>query len=149
MSFTLQAVNAPVTTAGTAIPGQQVTVPVTVTGFSKIGSFYLNLEYDYANLQFVSASPHPSLTGFLNYNDTDRGNGIHRLIISWSGGINGVSLPDGSSIVNYVLNFTSGPATLRWYLSGPYCQYTDPKAIALEDTPKLNYYLTLRKNTDI
>ena len=39
-----------------AIPGQHVTIPVTVTGFTNIGSFYLYLEYDYTKLQYSSVT---------------------------------------------------------------------------------------------
>jgi hypothetical protein len=146
LSFTINAANAPITSVGqvcNATPGQLITVPITVTGFNTIGSFYLNLEYDYTKLQIQAGSwsKNPSLTGLYNINDTNRGNGIHRLILSWTGGENAITLPDGSSILDVVFKYISGPASLTWYISGSYCQYTDPSAIKLDDAPKSSFYI--------
>lgn len=52
-------VNAPVTTIATvttAVVNQQVTVPVTVTGFSNIAGLYLAIDYEYAKLHYVSGT---------------------------------------------------------------------------------------------
>ena len=146
MSFTLYGINAPVTTVGTtcnAVPGYPVTVPITVTGFTKIGSFYLYLEYDYSKLQYSSAVKNPLLTGSYDISDAPIPNSVfHRIILSWSGGISGKTLTDGSYIVNIDFKFSSGPAELKWNTaSDDYCAYTDPAVNRLSDTPKELYYI--------
>ena len=145
MSFTIFGVNAPVTTVGrtcNAVPGQPVTVPITVTGFTDIGSFYLFLEYDHSKIQYVSAAKNPLLTGNYNINDIDLGGNIHRIILSWSGGLFGKTLTDGSAIVNLVFNFISGPAELKWNTSSDnFCAYTDRFVNRLNDSPKSSYYI--------
>ena len=145
MSFTLFGADAPVTTVGktcNAVVGEPVTVPVTVTGFTSIGSFYLYLEYDYSKLQFISAAKNPSLTGSYDISDNDIGNGFHRIILSWSGGLYGKTLTDGSAIVNLTFNFISGPAELRFNTaSDNYCAYTDRFVNRLNDSPKSSFYI--------
>jgi len=137
--------NAPITTAATvngAVPGQQVTVPVTVTGFVNIGSITLTLDYDHSKLHFVSATKNPALVGSFSVGDNDLGNGMHRLIMGWFG--SGVSLPDGSPIVNYVFEYLSGVADINWYENGQSCEYTDDFANILNDTPTSEYYFNGR-----
>lgn len=143
ISITLQGADAPVTSLDTiinAVPGGQVTVPVKVNGFNKIGSFYLNLEYQYDKLQFVSGTPNNSLQGLWSIQDVDQGKGIHRITMSWTGGVNGVTLANGSSIVNIIFNFSSGPATLNWFNYGPYCEFADTSAKPLNDSPESSFY---------
>lgn len=123
--------------------GQPVTVPITVTDFTNIGSFYLYLEYDYSKLQFLSVTKNPSLTGNYDINDVDLGNGNHRIIFSYSGGINGISLPDNSSIADLVFKFIAGYAELKWNTSRDnYCKFTDPQVNKLNDTPKSAFYIS-------
>jgi hypothetical protein len=142
IAITLQGANAPVTTAATvinAIPGQKVTVPLTVTGFSNIGSCYLTMDYEYSKLHFVSGINNPALIGFFNVGEYDLKNGMRRITISWTGS-GGLTLPDGSYIVNLDFTFISGPAQLLWYDMGPSCEYADATAKVLTDTPQANYY---------
>ena len=138
----LFAQNAPVTTAATvanAIPGQNVTVPVTVTNFNTIGSATLTLDYDYSKLHFVSGTQNPLLSGNFNVGDNDLGNGMHRLILGWYG--SGTSLPNGTWIVNYIFTYISGTPSLQWYEMGPSCEYTDANANILNDSPTSSYYI--------
>jgi hypothetical protein len=143
ISITLHGADAPVTKIGTikdVVPGQLVTVPVTVTGFTNIGSFYLVLEYDYSKIQYSSITKNPGLTGTLNYSDGDQGGGIHRIILSWYN-VDGLTLPEGSSIVDIVFNYVAGSAELKWNTSTDnYCKYTDPNVIKLNDSPKSTFY---------
>lgn len=140
----LYSADAPKTIIGnldTAIPGQPVTVPVMVTGFTNIGSFYLYLEYDYSKLQFSSLTKNPTLTGNYDINDVDLGTGFHRIILSYSGGINGKTLPDSSSIVDIVFDFIAGPAEIVLNTTRDnYCNYTDPQVNRLNDKPKSEFY---------
>ncbi len=144
ISLTLNAANAPITTVASvvnAVPGEQVTVPVTVSNFDSISGLTLSLDYDYSKLHFVSGSQNASLGGTCNIGDIDLKNGFHRLTISWfKFGSTGVSLPHGSSLVDYVFTFISGPASLSWYDIGPSCVYNDPAANTLNDIPASEYY---------
>ena len=138
----LWAQNAPVTTAATinnAIPGQDVTVPVTVTGFNNIGSITLTLDYDYSKVHFVSGNQNPLLSGNFIVGDNDLGTGMHRIILDWYG--SGISLPDGTWIVNYTFTYLTGTASLQWYEMGPSCEYTDANSNVLPDSPSSAYYI--------
>lgn len=144
LSFILHGSNAPVTKIASvisAVSGEEVSVPVTVSGFNNIGGFTLALDYEYAKLHFVSGSVNSLLGGTCNIGDIDLGNGFHRLTISWYNSVaDGISLADGSTIVDYVFKFISSPATLTWYDMGPSCVYNDPAANTLNDTPMSDYY---------
>jgi len=134
--------NAPITsiaTVGNAVPGQPVVVPVTVTSFNNIGSMTLTLDYDYSKLHYTSALKNPALSGSFNVGDNDMGNGIHRLVLGWFG--SGVSLPDGSSLVDYTFEYQMGTAPLTWFDMGPSCEYTNPSATILNDIPTSTYYI--------
>lgn len=132
---------APVTTAAKvyAVPGQQVVVPVTVSGFNNIGSVTLSMDYDYAKLHFISADLNPALIGNFSVGDNNMGNGIHRLVLGWFG--DGASLPDGSFLINYTFTYISGTAPLQWFEMGPSCEYTDANAIIQYDMPTTQFYI--------
>ena len=138
----LYAQNAPVTVAATvnnAIPNQTVTVPITVTGFNNIGSITLTLDYDYSKVHFVSGNQNPLLSGNFIVGDNDLGTGMHRIILDWYG--SGISLPDGTWIVNYIFTYLTGTASLQWFDMGPSCEYTDANANVLPDSPASTYYI--------
>jgi len=147
LSFTLKATNVPITTAGTvcnAVANQQVTVPVTVTGFSNISGFTLTMDYDYSRLHFVKASStsNSSLGGTCDIGEINMGGNNRRVTISWyRNGTPGITLPDGSAIANYVFTYISGPAALTWFDMGPSCVYNDPDVNTLNDTPTSTYYI--------
>jgi len=147
MAFTLKATNAPVTTAATvcnAVVNQQVTVPITVTGFSNISGFTLTMDYDYAKLHFVKASStsNSALGGVCDIGEINMGGNNRRVTISWyRNGNPGITLPDGSAIANYVFTYISGPAALTWFDMGPSCVYNDPDVNTLSDTPTSTYYI--------
>ena len=134
--------NAPVITAGSvmnAVAGQQITIPITTSAFRNIGSMSLSLDYDPTKLQFVSATLNPLLAGNFNVGNTPISVDKNRLVMGWYN-LNGVSLPDGSIIVNYVFTYLSGSPTLQWFEDGPSCDFTDPLANKLNDTPSSTYY---------
>ncbi len=138
----LEAQNAPVTTIATvtnAIPSQDITVPITVTGFNNIGSATLTLDYDYSKLHFVSGTENPLLSGNFNVGDNDLGTGMHRVVLGWYG--SGTSLPNGTWIVNYIFTYLTGTPSLQWYEMGPSCEYTDANANILNDIPTSSYYI--------
>ncbi|SHJ15250.1 Por secretion system C-terminal sorting domain-containing protein [Tangfeifania diversioriginum] len=144
LSFNVQGANAPVITMGNvfnAEPGEQVTVPVTVSDFDSIGGFTLTLDYNYDEIQFVSGTQNSSLGGTFDIGDIDLGDGVHRLTVSWfKSGNEGVTLEDGSTLVEYVFTFQKGPAQLNWFENGPSCEFTDPGASVLDDMPTSDHY---------
>lgn len=143
LTFTAKSVNAPVTTIATvttAVVNQQVTVPLTVTGFNSIAGLTLTLDYEYAKLHYVSGTYNPALTGYCSIGEIDLGNGKRRLTISWAGGV-GVNLADGSWLVKYVFTFLSGPAPLTFFDNGPACVFNDPSYNTLTDVPYASYYI--------
>ncbi len=132
--------NAPVTTiatVGNAQPGQ-VSVPITVTGFTNIGACSLSFDYQYAGLHFSSGSPNPLLAGFA-IGDQDLGNGKHRITMGWFG--NGISLANGTAIMTVTFNLISGITALEFYDNGPSCEYADANYNVLEDIPQSTYYI--------
>lgn len=149
ISITLNALNntvenAPVTTATSvcnAEMGKQVTVPITVTGFLNIKAVSLTLIYDASKLRYVDFTKNPLLVGTCNVGDKDLLNGFHRLTLSWfTSLVAGVTLGNETSIVNYIFEFISGPATLEWVDMGPSCEFVDLNGILL-DTPTANFYI--------
>lgn len=140
--YTIHGQNAPVTSVGTvsnAVPGQNITVPVTVTGFNNIGSANLTLDYDFQKIHFVSSIKNPLLSGTFSVGDNDLGNGMHRLILGWYGPA--TSLPDGSVIVSYEFYYIIGSSSLQWFDIGPSCEYTDANATVLNDLPTPAFYI--------
>jgi len=132
--------NAPVTTVGTATGNTvvPVTVPVTVTNFVNIGAMSLTLDYYYPSVHLVQAVPLSALSSFA-YGESDLGNGYHRISMGWYG--TGLTLPDGSVIVNLSFTYISGFSLLQWYDNGESCEYADAFSHVLNDVPTSTYYL--------
>lgn len=149
LSFTINAANAPITTVGpvcNAIPGQNITVPITVTAFNELTGLTLTLDYDPSQLQWVTGTYNPVLPGTCNIGERTLDNGFHRIKISWyynptSTDPPSVTLPDGSWVAHYVFKYISGPATLKFYEIGPSCAYNGPGINnVLNDSPTETYY---------
>jgi len=140
ISWALHAGNAPVTTCGSvsnAVPGA-VSVPVTVTGFTYIGSLSLTLEYDYRVMNFTGYSGHPLLYNLV-VGDFNLGNGLHRLTLAWFG--NGTTLEDGSTLCTLHFTYLDGNSSLEFYDDGSSCEYSDADYQLLNDSPFGDYYI--------
>jgi hypothetical protein len=138
--------NAPVATAASfvnATPGTLVTIPVTVTGFTNIGSFSLSLDYDYTKVQYVSGIKNPLIPESFSIGDNNLGNGIHRLVAGWYG-LSGISLPDESWIISIDFTYLSGSTSLQWIDNGPSCAYSDGNGNGLNDIPASSFYINGR-----
>jgi hypothetical protein len=135
----LPAQNAPVTTAATvsAVSGT-IPVPVTVTNFTNIGAVSLSLDYNYSVIQFAQGIPNAQLPGFA-IGDHDLGTGYHRILMGWFG--QGATLPNGSTLMTLVFNYTDGNTTLAWYDNGASCEYADGNYNVLNDIPQSAYYI--------
>lgn len=140
LSCIVKSQNAPVTHIGefyNQIPGE-ITVPLTVTGFTDIGVISLSLDYDPAVLTFLEGTLNPSLSGMGAVNNTILPSGMHRIIIGWFG--NGLTLPDGSTLIGLHFNFFGGTTELTWFDDGSSCEYGDAAYNALNDFPYACYY---------
>ncbi len=144
-SINAPAQNSPLTymaSVGNLLPGQQFSIPVTVTGLKNVGSIFLTCDFDNSSINFISVDVNPLIStgGVWNVGDNDLGTGMHRLIFGWFGP--GITLPDSSWIVKYVFTYISGTSsTLHWYDNGPSCAYTDAKGAFLNDVPQSEFYL--------
>ncbi|MEI6748517.1 MAG: dockerin type I domain-containing protein [Bacteroidota bacterium] len=140
ISTIVSAQNAPVTTVASmfnAISGN-VTIPVTVNGFSNIAVISLDLKYDPSVLTFVQGIKNSAFSGSFLIGDNILPNGMRHLIISWFG--SAISLPDGTSILDLKFNYTSGSTELVWTNNGGSCEYADNTYNALNDLPTACYY---------
>jgi len=130
--------NAPLTMAEaivTALPGNDVIIPVKVYDFNEIGNITLTLDYDPGVLVFISSSSHPMV------NDLIITLSFPGRLIFTRGSNNAVSLSDGSALANLVFQYSSGKSTLSWFDDGGSCQYKDEFQQALTDTPMEDYYI--------
>jgi hypothetical protein len=131
----------PVTTAPNLKPSlnEIINVPVTVTGFNKIGAVSLMLNYDPLVLNYNSADNTGSFPGLIIYNPipgkiTVSGNNAN---------LAGYSLADNS--VFFTLNFTylGGTSLLSWIDDGESCEYAGPGPdyFILNDIPQENFFI--------
>jgi hypothetical protein len=138
LSGALLAQNAPVTTAGAVSTyGSTITVAITVTNFSNIGSCNLKLTYNpsIATATAVTAGSLPG--GNLNSNLGVPGE-IH---LGWFA-FPAVTLPDNSIIFYFdFTKVTTGTSPITWVDDGASCQYTDGNFNNLNDIPASAYYL--------
>ena len=137
--------SAPVTYAPTILnPAPwSLTLPVTVNGFTNIGTLTLSLEYDPAIITYQNSfTKNPAFGPSFEVGDNPSTGGKRMIVIQWYGAV--VSLANGSTICT--LNFTYPQATcstvpLTWYDDGPSCEYTDILGDVLIDMPQAAYYI--------
>jgi hypothetical protein len=140
LDFFASADNAPVTTCGSvanASPGA-VDVPVTVAGFSNIGSVSLAIRYEYLTMHFTGYAGNPDLIGLL-VGDFNLGNGLHQLSVAWYG--NGATLANGSTLVTLHFDYLDGNSGLTFFDDGSSCEYTNDNFQILNDTPFEYFYV--------
>jgi PKD repeat protein len=142
----LHSQNAPVTTAGyvtnaTTTPGS-VVVPVTVSAFANIGCFTLALRYKANRVTYVSASSHPSFPG-MTVTNTVVGT-VGKLVIHWPQTAGGVTLPDGTHLLDLTFTYLSSTSSLVWVTTDTNCyykKYSGGSYVLLNDSPELSYYI--------
>ncbi len=142
----LHADNAPVTRAGNvtnATPGTQITVPISVAGFTSIGRFFLTLTFDTTQVRFVSATTHPSLVGMTVTYSVTPSTTQGKLVFSWTGTAN-TSLPDSAVLSGLTMTYVTSTGILHWTDSYGYvCEYKRYVAgvpVVLSDTPQYLFY---------
>jgi hypothetical protein len=134
--------NAPVTFAPvlTACAGDNIEIPIKVTGFNNIGAVSLILEFDHSVLTFVSGTNTGGFPG-LSF-----GNSIPGRINIGSN----TSDPAGHTIADnsvfFILNFiyNGGTSDLEWFDDGESCEYTKTSTYdfeVLNDTPQSLFYI--------
>jgi PKD repeat protein len=138
-TYGLIAQNSPVTTAPvkTACPGSVIAIPVSVTGFSNIGSISLTITYNPAVLTYVSASNTSGFPGM------SFGHGIAgKVIIGGYSSSSAVNFPDNTTLFTITFNYLGGTTALTWFDNGGSCEYGDfPDYNALNDIPYSTYYI--------
>jgi len=138
LSFSgLFAQNAPLTTAGSYTGyDASVSIPLTVSNFTNIGSFNLKLSYNPSVITPISIVSSTILGGNFAANIRVPG----EITIGWYD-FPGISLPDNSLI--FTINFVKvsvGTSALLWIDNGYSCQYNDEDGNPLNDIPTSNYY---------
>jgi PKD repeat protein len=133
--------NAPVTTtANIFAPGPSVTVPVTITGFTDIGSISLTMDYNTSIVTASGLTANVLLPGFTADWTTVPG----RIVMSWIG-LPGVTLPDNDTLVKITFSgLVGGEALLTWFDDGTSCEYSKYDGGAynvLNDSPGGSYYI--------
>jgi hypothetical protein len=130
--------DAPVTRIPDLItPDSSLTVPVTATGFSRIGSCGLEIRYDTAVAAITSVTAGPLLGGGLGTNLTEKG----RIILGWYAWP-GVTLPDSTVIFN--LEFSkvrNGTSPVTFFDDGNSCFFSNDSFQVLNDLPAEAYYI--------
>lgn len=119
--------------------GDQLDVPVKVTGFRNIGRVNLELRYEPSGLIYQGYS---NVSGFPNLSVIFLTPG--KLAVSGvigSGGA-GVSLSDSSILFKIHFQAAGNGSPLTWFDDGPSCQYTGPPPVwfVLNDSPVSQFY---------
>jgi hypothetical protein len=121
MLISVRSQDAPVTVAGSVINpqvGTDITVPVTIRNYEDIGSFSLVLDYDPAVVTFINNVPNVSLDNFLLDNNPLTG----RIVISQYS-LGGITLGDGSHLVDLTFHYLGGTTALSWFTENQSCEY--------------------------
>ena len=135
---TVIAQNAPVSTIGVVYSySNTVTVPVTATNISNIGSFSLKILYDPAVVQVTSVTAGPLLGGNLSVNLATAGT----IFMSWYT-FPGLTLSGNPVILNINFNRVAfGTSVLSWLDDGYSCSWYDANSLSLNDVPTSTYYI--------
>jgi PKD repeat protein len=130
--------NAPVTIlpVKAACPGSVVSVPVTVTAFSSIGSLSLTMNYNPAVLTYVSSVNSSGFPGMFFGGAT-----AGKVVIGGYSSSSGITLPDNTVLFTVNFNYLGGTTALTWFDNGHSCEYAGyPGYPTLNDIPFSTYY---------
>jgi hypothetical protein len=145
---TIHSKNAPVTRADSisAIPAENVLVPLTVSNFNNIGAVSLRLEYDSTVLSFNNSltTINSQLMGaYVNNISVSGGFPFKRIMIGWSS-VTPVTLSNGSILATVGFHYINGCSNLSFNnISnlGADCEYKDNSGNKLNDVPAAVYYI--------
>jgi len=128
---------APITSMGIfpSCPGSAIEVPVTVGGFTDIGSVMLTLHYDTTVLTYTGATNTSGFPG-LSFNGSVPGE------ITISGASTyGVTYQGITVLFTLNFNYADGSALIEFFDNGSSCQYLDGYQNILNDFPTSLHYI--------
>ena len=140
-SVTFLTNNAPVTSAPVieAMPGTVISIPVTVSGFTNIGSLSLNMLFTSSVLSyqgFTNDSGFPGLTINSETPGTINASGLV------PAGGSGFTMANNATLFTLQFMYNGGTTNLTWSDNGTSCQYTGyPAYNILTDAPFNSYYV--------
>lgn len=106
----------------------EISIPITVTGFKKIGAFSLALDFDTTKLNYISFSKVSSL---INTNDLLVNRLKNQIFIAWAS-TSPLTMSNNDTLMVLKM-FTYGqPNTLAWNSTGSNCEVADENGNKLE-----------------
>jgi hypothetical protein len=148
LAFSIQvaiAQNAPISTIGNIVTYETTAVvPITVTGFTNIGSCELFLDYDPNVVTITSVTKGPGVSSFYFLEgeiDPDSPGSYKITWMFFQTGAQGLTLPDNSVFLN--INFekvADGYSAIEFNNIEYNCLYGDENFDDLNDTPTCTYY---------
>jgi PKD repeat protein len=135
--------DAPITFAPaiTVMATGPVAVPITVNGFTGVGSMTLSLEYDPSTMSYVSFVKNPAFGSSFLVGNNPGASGKMIILMQWFG--TPVTLANGATLCTLNFNYTAASSNgtlLTWFDNGPSCQYTDANTAVLNDVPGNYFY---------
>jgi len=135
---------APVTTIGTVAgcPGNNILLPLTVTGFTSITSLNLRLEYDTTNLNYLSFANANTVLNGITVTEEPLTGSINKLTIRWTGSTP-QTISSGGKLLDLNFYYTNGTTAVDFNNASNYgwdCQYGDQNRSPLFDYPTGTYY---------
>jgi hypothetical protein len=145
--FELVSQNAPITTISSvySCPGNIITIPVEVNGFTNISSISLRIEYNSTVMVFDSSitNGNTQLPNMIFGSKSVVGAfPLKKITISWTN-IIPVTLPTGSTLISLAFHYLNGTTSLAFNNSssgGGDCEYADQNGDPLIDIPTSTYY---------
>jgi hypothetical protein len=117
-------------------------VAITVNDFNNINAFTLYLEYDPAIIAYQNSFiKNPAFDSNFIVGDNPGSGGKKNIVIQWYG--SPVNLSGGETLCTLNFNYPSATCNaclLKWFDSGPTCQYSEANGDVLIDSPKIFYY---------
>ena len=136
--------NAPISTIGNIETfGTTAVVPITVTGFTGIGSCEYIINFNPAEVSITSVTLGPGVSSYYFLED-EIAAGVYKVVwLFFQPGVQGLDLADNSVFMNInVQKVSAGYSNITFNNSSPgNCLFTDWNFNILNDTPKSTYYI--------
>jgi len=126
----------------TGCPGSQVTIPVTVNGFTNITSMSARMDYDATMLSYISFTNANNCADRLDSIGCSLDRQLHKLVLKWQGTAPQSITAGGKSQICIFLTsqeIQSFPLTTMM-IYGWDCQFTDALRSPLFDNPSTTYF---------
>lgn len=136
--------NAPISTIGSAngCPGSTVNVPITVTGFTAIGTMDLYVNYNPAMVTYTSFTSNSGLGFLVSIGDVPSST-LKRVLISFTttNFSTGSTLANGSILITLHFNVISGASVIGFNNTEFDCEFSNVSLTLLNDSPTSTYYI--------